>query len=130
MADLVNALEIRKVLGPKQWGPPAPMGDDGFAFVAHDRDAKVIVSGFYESWFISDGGSVPWIHASISRSSGIPSYEDLVLLHRAVWGEAGYAYQAFVPPSEHVNIHARALHLWGRADGERALPDFGKFGTI
>jgi hypothetical protein len=36
----------------------------------------------------------------------------------------------FAPPSEHVNIHDHALHLWGRLDGARVLPDFGRFGTI
>lgn len=130
MADLINALEIRKALGPKEWGPPSEIPPDGFAFVAKDRDAKVIVSGFYESWFFDTTSDVAWIHASISRTSGLPTYDDLVMLHRAVWGSTGHAYQAFVPPTRHVNIHARALHLWGRADGANVLPDFGKFGTI
>lgn len=130
MADLINALEIRKALGPKLWGPPRLMPPDGCQLVAKDGDAKVIVSGFYESWFFDVANDTGWIHASISRSSGIPSYDDLVMLHRAVWGEAGVAYQAFVPPSQHINIHARALHLWGRADGQAVLPNFGKFGTI
>jgi hypothetical protein len=130
VADLVNGLEIRKALGSKTWGPPRPMETDGFTFVSTDRDAKVIVTGFYESWFVDGGAAVPWIHASISRTSGVPSYDDLVMLHRVVWGDTGHAYQCFVPPTEHVNIHARALHLWGRADGSRVLPDFAVFGTI
>ncbi|MFJ8966076.1 hypothetical protein ACIRG5_42470 [Lentzea sp. NPDC102401] len=130
MADLINALEIRKALGPKLWGPPKPMPPDGCQLVAKDGDAKIIVSGFYESWFFDVDKDRAWIHASISRASGLPTYEDLGILHRAVWGTTGTAYQCFVPPTKHINIHARALHLWGRADGTNALPDFGKFGTI
>ena len=130
MAEYINGLEIRKALGPKSWGPPRTMGSDGFSYVAADGDAKVIVTGFCESWFAEAANPTPWIHASISRTSGIPGYDDLVLLHRAVWGVTGHAYQCFVPPTEHVNIHARALHLWGRADGTRVLPDFGRFGSI
>lgn len=67
---------------------------------------------------------VVWRHASISRTDKMPTYQDLQLLHQAGWGSAGHAYQVFVPPGEHVNIHDRCLHLWGRADGTRALPDF------
>jgi len=46
-----------------------------------------------------------------------------------VW-PAGYAYQVFAPPSQHVNIHPYALHLWGKVDGSPTLPEFGKYGTI
>jgi hypothetical protein len=130
VGDLINGLEIRKTLGPKNWGVPQVWGGDGFLFRSTDGDARILVTGFYESWFDDNAPRTAWIHASISRISGLPSYEDLGMLHRAVWGDSGHAYQAFVPPAEHINIHARALHLWGRADGERVLPDFGKFGTI
>jgi hypothetical protein len=54
----------------------------------------------------------------------------LVMLHLGVFGRRRWAYQVFVPESEHVNIHPHALHLWGRADGTNALPNFGRFGTI
>jgi hypothetical protein len=30
----------------------------------------------------------------------------------------------FAPPTDHVNIHEYALHLFGRLDGTPALPDF------
>jgi hypothetical protein len=36
----------------------------------------------------------------------------------------------FAPPAEHVNIHERALHLWGRVDGSPVMPNFGVYGTI
>lgn len=72
---------------------------------------------------------VEWCHASMITSAGQPTYDELCWLHRIVYGE-GFAYQCFVPPSSHVNIHADALHLWGRVDGLAALPDFGRYGTI
>lgn len=59
----------------------------------------------------------------------MPTYDDLCLLHRAVFKD-GYAYQVFAPPSRHVNIHQYALHLWGRSDGKPVLPEFGCEGTI
>lgn len=69
-----------------------------------------------------------WIHASIAGPT-MPSYDDLTRLHRAVFGD-GYAYQVFAPASDHVNIHEHAVHLWGRADGARVTPDFGRLGSI
>lgn len=123
MADFVNGLEIRKRLGPADWAPPTAHGPDGFQYRRKDRGAAIIVTGWQEP------DNVDWVHASMSRPAGVPDYEDLTRLHQAVW-PAGYAYQLFVPPSEHINIHPRVLHLWGRADGARVLPDFGKWGTI
>lgn len=130
MADIVDAHDIRKRLGPEQWTPPRQFGQDGFFFVSNDLDARVIVSTFpLSSLGIPDAG-VLWIHASICRTSGMPSYEDLAMLHHAVWGTTGHAYQVFVPLAEHISIHDRVLHLWGRADGARVLPNFGRLGTI
>lgn len=71
-----------------------------------------------------------WVHASIAREQFMPTYSDLTRLHLAVFGSERYAFQVFAPRAEHVNIHARALHLWGRADGVSPLPAFGKEGTI
>lgn len=89
-----------------------------------DSGSRVIVSVAR----FEDG--VEWAHASISRRAELPAYEDLVTLHRAVWGEEGWAFQVFAPPSAHVNIHPYALHLWGRLDGQRVHPDFGVNGFI
>jgi hypothetical protein len=71
-----------------------------------------------------------WLHASIAWRHNMPTYDDLTMLHRAVFGRRRWAYQVFTPDTEHVNIHRYALHLWGRADGARVLPDFGRFGSI
>lgn len=65
-----------------------------------------------------------WIHASIANREYMPNYEDLVNLHKSVFGQR-YAYQLFVPSRTHVSIHPFALHLWGRADGTPCMPDFG-----
>jgi len=70
-----------------------------------------------------------WLHASVSRPDEMPSYNDLANLHDAVWPD-GWAYQVFAPSSAHVNIHQYALHLWGRFDGSRELPNFGVAGSI
>jgi hypothetical protein len=73
---------------------------------------------------------VEWIHASIAFPEMMPTYEDLTTLHRAVFGRRRWSYQIFPAESAHVNIHNYALHLWGRADGENVLPNFGEEGTI
>jgi hypothetical protein len=65
---------------------------------------------------------VPWLHASCWRNRVMPAYDDLKLLHAAVFG-ARHAYQVFVPPDEHYSGHDTTLHLWGRVDGRRCLPD-------
>lgn len=116
MPEIIDGLAIRRRLGRHNWSAPRPWGPDGFAYVAKNGNGAVIVTGF------NDDDGVLWIHASMTREATVPSYDDLKFLHAAVWPD-GNAYQAFVPPAEHVNIHPRALHLWGRADGARLLPD-------
>lgn len=64
-----------------------------------------------------------WVHASFAHSCSMPTYDDLKFLHRVVFGD-GWAYQVFAAPTDHVNIHEHALHLWGRLDGKPVLPDF------
>lgn len=119
----VNALKMRKVLGRDEWSPPRPFGPDGWSILRNDRAAGVIVTA---GPFDGD----EWLHASFCRYDGVmPSYDDLKLLHEAVFGD-GYAYQVFAPPSQHVNIHENALHLWGRTDGAALLPEFGAGGSI
>lgn len=70
----------------------------------------------------SDGNE--WLHASLAWRNVMPSYDELQLLHRAVFGRRRYSYQVFAPESQHVNIHEHALHLFGRVDGTDALLDF------
>lgn len=116
MPTSFNPLAIRRSLGREAWGPPAPFGPDGWTLVRRDRTGSVIVT-------VADHDDEDWIHASIARADSMPTYDDLKLLHRAVFGD-GWAYQIFAPSTEHVNIHQYALHLWGRLDGNPVLPNF------
>lgn len=131
---IVNGLALRRALGRKQWGVPEEFGCCGWRVdgLASGYRSRVLVTGDHQSdtWPELDGlRGNHWIHASISRSDTTPSYDDLKLLHAAVFGDR-HAYQVFVPQDQHVNIHTHALHLWGRVDGVNVLPDFGRHGTI
>ncbi|WP_037141732.1 DUF7694 domain-containing protein [Rhodococcoides fascians] len=123
MSSTIDALQIRAKLGRRDYLPPQQFGPDGWRFVHARHNGSVIVSAF--EW----DDNTEWIHASMTRRDATPSYEDLKLLHRAVFGD-GWAYQVFAPERGHVNIHEHALHLWGAADGSIQLPDFGRLGSI
>jgi hypothetical protein len=109
-------------------GKPAAFGECGISIRLYSTSqvccGSVIVS--QAPW---DNG-VEWIHASVSHETRMPTYGDLDALKAGVYGPHRYAFQVFAPADRHVNIHARALHLWGRADGKSPLPDFGVMGTI
>jgi hypothetical protein len=124
---VINGLTLRARLDRKRWAVPEPHGCCGWRVDNLLRNRRVIVTGDHASE--SEEG-VNWVHASISRKADMPTYDDLALLHRAVFGEEGWAYQVFAPARQHINIHEHVLHLFGRADGERVLPDFGRHGTI
>lgn len=125
MTSTIPALEIRRRLDKNLWGIPRPFGPDGWMFEHRLLHGRIIVTN----------GPTPenefdfWWHASISFRENVPTYWHLQNMHRAIWPN-GYAYQCFVPPSEHVNIAEHALHLFGRPDGRRVLPNFGANGTI
>lgn len=116
MPRTLDALTIRRELGRSNWSTPTPFGPDGWRLDHLSGEGSVILT-------VADHGPDDWVHASIAWRDRMPSYEDLKTLHAAVFG-AGWAYQVFAPPSDHVNIHAFALHLFGRLDGKPALPDF------
>jgi hypothetical protein len=116
MAGVLDALKIRRLLGRGNWTAPIPFGPDGWAFQHLDGHGSLIVTAAEH-----DGDD--WVHASVAWSGHMPTYADLKMLHTAVFGD-GFAYQVFAPPSDHVNIHEYALHLFGRLDGKPALPDF------
>lgn len=123
MTSTLNALRIRQELGRNVWGPPSEWGPDGWKFKSKVTNASIIVTVF-------DWEDIDWIHASMTDELQVPSYENLKLLHRAVFGQ-GHAYQMFVPQVSHINIHDFALHLWGRYDGRAAIPNFGAiFGSV
>jgi len=110
--------------GTKAWQPPRPWGCCGWAMQSSPVGSSVIVTRDHDT----DPEHV-WVHASVAHRDRTPGYEELAALRVAAFG-TGWAYQVFAPPSEHVNIHEHALHLFGRLDGARVLPDFGRFGTI
>ena len=119
----VDGLKLRAALGRKEWGVPTRFGPDGWMIMRQNRMAGVIATA-------CEFEGAEWIHASIvHHDQTMPEYGELKLLHKAVFGD-GFAYQVFAAPGSHVNIHEYALHLWGRADGEAMLPDFGVGGSI
>ena len=135
MASRIDALRVRRTLGRDAWGPPSPFGPAGWRFQKVEGTevvAEILVTQAPMPMPGSeDVDHTEWIHASmVVRAPSLPSYDDLCLLKLAVWGPEGEAYQVFARASRHVNIHAGALHLWGRADGRPVLPDFGAGGTI
>jgi hypothetical protein len=111
-----NVLAIRRRLGREDWAAPLSFDPDGWAFQNFDGKGSIVLT-------CADHSGDDWVHASIAHLDRMPSYADLKLLHYAVF-EGGWAYQVFAPPSEHVNIHEYALHLFGRLDGKPVLPDF------
>lgn len=138
MLSRIDPLQIRRTLGRELWGPPSPFGPTGWRFQQREQGglreivAEVLVSQAPQPMpGLEATDHTEWIHASMVRAApALPSYEDLCQLKLAVWGPEGEAYQVFARASRHVNIHAGALHLWGRADGRPVLPDFGAGGTI
>jgi hypothetical protein len=116
-------------------GSPPEVRPDGGKFQRSDGRRTVIVSA---TAYRDDPDRHVWLHASIAvhgpddvagpSATELPTYEDLVELHRAVW-PGGWAFQVFAPPADHVNL-AEVLHLFGRADGARIHPDFAWLGAI
>lgn len=129
---MVNPLHLRRAMGRKTWGAPMLFGPCGWKMSTLDPAAVgTIVVSVSELPDAHDSGDfTDWCHASMSWADRVPTYDELVLLKAAVWGDDGEAYQVHPRAVRHVNLHEYALHLWGRADGRPVLPDFGRLGTI
>lgn len=115
-------LALRAHMGRREWTAPERFGPDGWVMRCKTEPGSLIVSRA----LMDDG--VEWVHASIAFDR-MPTYKDLTRLHAGVFPR-GWAYQVFAPPEHHVNIYEYALHLWGRADGRPAMPNFGARGSI
>lgn len=125
MTTNIDPLRLRKVMGRHDWLTPRPVRPRRLDHAApHPRRHCAVRFGMVGAGH-HDG---EFVHASFATTHRMPTYDELVQLHRAVFN--GYAYQVFAPPSRHVNIHPFALHLWGRLDGKPCLPEFGSEGTI
>lgn len=119
----VDGTHLRAVMGRKLWQPAQHWGCCGWAMASRPRGSSVIVTADH----VTD--AVDWLHASVAHRDHMPTYQELTQLRDGVFGD-GWAYQVFAPRAEHINLNAYALHLFGRADGTRVLPDFGRLGTI
>jgi hypothetical protein len=108
--------------------PPEPWGPAGVAVTLVNASGGHLGSVIVTQARHDDG--VEWIHASIAYEHRMPAYVDLAVLKAGVFGPKREAYQIFPPADRHINIHQFALHLYGRADGLRVLPDFGAWGSI
>ena len=135
-ADVLRAAGLELSV-PRGYGPAGLAVD----IVSAGRRGTIIVT--QAPWLGPGAKADPWkglefLHASISFTDQMPRYEDLALLHRAVFGRRRWAYQVFAPEASHINGkdtgmfgHEFALHLWGRADGAPMMPDQGSvFGTV
>ena len=118
----LNPLRIRKILGREIWSVPTQFGPDGWRFLSANGSVLATVADIGP-----EGEEI--VHASMAFLDRTPTYEELKLLHKAVFG-GGWAYQVFAPPVDHVNINSHALHIWGRLDGKPMLPNFGMYGSI
>ena len=109
MADWVFDLPTGWELVQK-WG-------DGWACRQKDGGLRVIVD-----CEIKDDGN-EWLHVSYSRAKQTPTHADTIRV-KAAFLRDHFAYSEFPPPDKYVNIHPHCLHLWARADGSAALPEF------
>lgn len=124
----VDVRRLRDFYNPPRWHRLTPFGPDGWSTREKHGGMSVIVTTADHR--TRAGALSTWVHASVAHATVLPTYDDLVWLKRAVWGEEGEAYQVFAPASRHVSLHDFALHLWGRADGAGVLPVFGAEGSI
>lgn len=146
MATDIDVLAIRGRLGRHLWGVPQEFGTaeefggwlldlkHGPTTVTEGGltvpiEARIIISQGPQPDREMEPALDPWVHASMSRSDQAPTYQDMKRLHAAVW-PTGWAYSVWAPSEGHVNLHETTLHLWGRPDGRKCLPNFGAMGTI
>jgi hypothetical protein len=115
--SMINALQVRALLGKDDWMPPQPHGVNGWSFLRYDQAQTVIVSS------ATDSDGTEWIMVAVGAREA-PTHEDLRLAQRAVFGDSGCAYQFFPAHNARTAISDTVLHLFGRADGKRITPDF------
>jgi hypothetical protein len=124
--SIIEMREIEREAAPTPDGSPAWLMEQ-VPWVY----GSVIVSEAPGSLY-RDDPDVMWLHASMAYTIDRepPTHAELVTLKTAVFGPKRHAYQVFPSEDEYVNHHSNALHLWGRRDGARLLPDFRIAGLI
>lgn len=63
-----------------------------------------------------------WDHVSVSRANRTPDWREMEHVKRLFFREDETAMQLHVPPAEHVNMCATALHLWRPTSAEIPRP--------
>ncbi len=112
-----NATTLDICYGKKQNGwKVTEVRADGVAWINPKRRLYVIAS-------THEYGGNQWLHLSMSHQKRIPNYDEMKYLKRHWAGDQAKAIEVHAPDSEHVNICARARHLWVCLDGD-PLPDF------
>lgn len=62
-----------------------------------------------------------WIHVSVARPDRLPSWAELSKVKNEFIGEDLEAYQVLAANKDHINLHAKCLHLWAPVDGVRRV---------
>lgn len=107
---------------PEAWERLSPDGwdDDGAAWDNRGMGLRVILSVGREE------DDRLWLHASVSRRSRVPTYEDLAVLRNLFLGNRK-AVMVFPEERNYVNIHPYCLHLFAAVDHD-PLPEFSRGG--
>lgn len=74
-----------------------------------------------EQLIVVAGSGLGWDHVSVSLRNRVPTWAEMEQIKRLFFEPGETAMQLHVPPSEHINLHQHALHLWRPNDG-REIP--------
>lgn len=96
----------------------------GIAFIRWDGLFALMSDQFEEGdhAFINGGW---YLHLSASRTTRIPTHEEMREIKDLFIGRNQYAIAVWPPSSMHVNIHNHVLHLYHRIAGH-PLPEFSR----
>lgn len=72
----------------------------------------------------SNGEATPelWEHASVSHRVRSPTWEELVKVRAAVWGDDAEVLMVMPAARQYTNIHPFCFHLWLCVGGSRCPP--------
>lgn len=92
--------------------PAYPRGNQqNGAFVFVNQGLKVIISSGFG-----------WEHASVSRKSRTPSYDDMTWVAKTFWRPDQTIMQLHVPSADHINVSEYCLHWWRPIDQDIPRP--------